>query len=847
MGKKLFLFVFAIVANTSLSYSQKVQTYQGTQAFNTMYGAISGTEKYSYYVDDNGKKYRQGTYSFSGSKDFRTSDTQIKGTYTLNTTFAKDKLNGTYTASGSFIGKTWSYITGWKSYSGSTKLTAVFANGKPNGTFTALYQGQMEFSGTATMKNGKFVGAYKYFGPGDDNSLWKMSGQLTADGKLTGNWIVEDLIADWHKSYTFLNDVLIADGRMTPQLQKIAKQYAEGKISKEAIEKKGYIIRTDKSLPLANFTNYLLFVNYGSEDAFGLDKLGGYDFRDFSAKSYTEIVQLNTISDEGFNLILKEIRKTQQYNAVYYETFDCRGYECQTFCNSELKYDESSDAYYMLCGEKFNELYGFFHETYSSALEGVTGIYVTKKQYETLVAVKDSIVIASSHDFAEIFNGYGKQIYELGKLYIVYRNDSIDLLGQLPYNRSYNNIELLCNNSSNQYDQYIQRLKSSTYAIRYNKDSSYIIDAESYQKCAWKNELAIWKQFNNALHSASLKYDSLSLIIHNLDNELNSATISGVRASIINQSFARIANGSKDNFQSVYNNIIEAQQLVKEAETIEKMHNYIIENVPDKLLKNYKKEYKKVSSIRATDTSISPEQYKSLFTNISNMQKNIVAYSEQLQGAEKINSVIGEKCGKTYSDILKPWSAKYKTCTTLTNDLKNCLTNVRDVQLIGQKLLNYIDSRQHCDNEYIVILNMCGKQYGDVAKPYQAKVKGLTFVPDMTNAETLEKDIATLTEYSAYQDELKQYLQNREKVEQLNQSVTEKIGKAKNVKKLYGVFYKSLPIVWSVDGDNFKTIKETIFVLQKVEANLQSNGAESYDVQLKKAKTADDFKKVLNL
>ncbi len=615
MKKHLSLILFAIVANTSVSFSQNVQTYQGTQAFNSMIGYISGTENYSYYVNDDGQKQRQGTYSFSGSKELSNETNQLNGKYTLNTTFAHDKLNGAYTVSALINGKTWSFTRGWQSFTGSSKLTGVFADGKPNGTFTASYDGDMKYSGSTTLKNGKFVGAYNYSGPGEDHSLWVISGQLTDDGKLTGNWNIENIVADWHKSYTFLNDVLIADGHMTPQLQNIAKQYAEGKIKKEAIEKKGYVIKTE-SLPLTLFINYLLFVN---EDEYGLEKLGGWDFSDYTNKKYTAIIQLNTITDKGFALIKDEIVNTHNYNAVYREKYDCKYGECETFCNSELKYDETSDAYYMQCDEKFSQLYGYFHESSS-------WIYVNKKQYDELIAIKDGMIIASVHDFSEIFNGYGREKDKLGRLYAVYRNNANDLLGQLPLNKNYNEIKGLYNSSLSTYNYYIEKLNSPKQEIRFTKDSAYIIDTKSYVKCAWKNELKIWEQFNDALHNASLIVDSLPIMRQELNNKLKTSNISGVKASIVNQYLMQDQYGLEyDNLQSAYGSIVETRNLLREADLIEKNHDYIITNVSKKLLKNYMKEYKRVSSIKAGDTSIQPNQYKSLFEEIKKMQEDIMA------------------------------------------------------------------------------------------------------------------------------------------------------------------------------------------------------------------------------
>lgn len=841
MEKKLFLFVFAIVASTSISHSQKVQTYQGTQAFNSMIGAISGTEKYSYYVDDKGNKYRQGTYSFSGNKDFSNNNSQIKGTYTLNTSFAKGKLNGTYTVSGSFSGKTWTYITGWKSFTGTSKLTGVFANGKPNGTFTAFYDGEMEFSGNATMKNGKFVGAYKYSGPGESGSLWKMSGQLTADGKLTGKWNVEDIVADIHNSYTFLNDVLIADGRMTPQLQNIAKQYAEGKINEDALQKKGYIIETE-SLPIEHFINYLLFVN---DDEYGLEKLGGWDFRDFSPKQYKYLKKVNCITNEGFELIYDAYRETQG---------DERSYTDKN--NNELScsypYYTNRVSNHITCKRAFALKYGmqpdmvdvsnWEHELYFSSSQ--------TKRFNNLI---EQVAISKCKE--EIIPGLTK-----------YKKDKKNAANTITYREAISGNNMSITEEERQsYKELDKSLNKEckengyAYSYRFSSDSSYLfkIHSSGSEVSAINVDVNGVDEYYSWLNQQYEQANSCNQERANIRKRIGDPrsysryTFDYAKADIIEAYLSNHTpnNYGKDVLLSEYINIVKSITKVLDiCDSLDIKKEMLKEGLQKKSYAAYQKQEKEYTNCYTRDGStISYETFTNNINELEAIQNAYLAYVNQSKNAQSIDMAIKEKCGKTYSDILKPWSAKYQTCTTLTNDLNSSLTNVKDVQLIGQKLLNYIDSRQHCDKEYTVILNMCGKQYGDVAKPYQAKVKGMTFVPDMTNAETLEKDIAKLAEYSSYQDEIKRYLQNRQKVEQLNQSITEKISSAKNVKKLYGVFYKSLPIVWSVDGDNFKTIKETIFVLQKVEANLQSNGAESYDVQLKKAKTADDFKKVLNL
>lgn len=831
MKKQLSLLLFAIVANTSVSFSQKVESYQGTQAFNSMIGYISGTEKYSYYVDDEGQQLRQGAYFFSGSKELSNETHQVKGKYTLSTTFANDKLNGTYTASAIINGKKWSYTKGWQSYTGSSKLTCVFANGKPNGTFTASYDGDMKYSGSTTLKNGKFVGAYKYSGPGENNSLWNMSGQLTSDGKLTGNWKVENIVEDWHKSYTFLNDVLIADGHMTPQLQNIAKQYAEGKISEENLIEKGYVVAINE-LPLNLFVDYLLFKN---DDDFGLDILGGYDFSEYNSKIYKKVVLANVLTDEGFNLMCDNFRKLDNPSEA-----------------ANYAYETREGLKGFICSEAFAKNYGTHPE-----MVGKFGwpecIFLTNMQYNRFNGLRDSMAISKCTE--EIIPGLSK-----------YKKDKKNADNTITYKEAMRGEYLSFSEDEIQryktYDRYLNKQSQANnyaYSYRFSSDSLYLLKIhftgsiasaismdldgvdEYYQWLHKQYERASFcdqekeKLLNRVGDPRNYNYDSFDFVKANI-----------IRACLVNKT----PDGfGRDILLSEYIKIIKATtQVLDICDSLTIKSEILAEELPKKSYKVYQKQEETYTNCYTKEgMTIQYEEFLQNITKLGTIQNEYLAYVNQSKSAQQLDMTIKEKCGATYPDILKTWSAKYKKCTTILEDLNNSLSNVKDMQIVGLNLLNYIDLRQHCDSAYTEIINMCGKQYGDVSKPYQAKVKGMIFVPDMTSTETLDKDIATMTEYSLYQDELKHYLQNRQKVDQLNQSIIEKISKTKNVKKLYGVFYKSLPIAWSVELDNFKIIEEPISQLKKVKEELQSKGTDTFESQLKKAKTIDDFKMVFNL
>ena len=829
--KHLSLLLFAIVANTSVSFSQNVQTYQGTQAFNSMIGYISGTEKYSYYINDEGQKQRQGTYSFSGSKELSNETNQLNGKYTLNTTYAHDKLNGAYTVSAAINGKTWSFTRGWQSFTGSSKLTGVFADGKPNGTFTASYDGDMKYSGSTTLKNGKFVGAYKYSGPGENNSLWNISGQLTADGKLTGNWRIENIVADWHKSYTFLNDVLIADGQMTPQLQNIAKQYAEGKISEENLSAKGYVIAINE-IPLDLFIDYLLLKN---DDDYGLDKLGGYDFSDYRSKRYKKVVLANVLTDEGFNLMCDGFRKLENPSN-----------------SSNYNYDTREGLKGFRCSETFAQKYGT-HPDMVGKFGWPERIFLTNMQYNKFNDLRDSVAISKCTE--EIIPGLSK-----------YKKDKKNADNTITYKEAARGEYVSYSEDKIQmyktYDRYLNKQSkadNSAYTYRFSSDSLYLLKThftgsvesaismdvdgvEEYYK--WLHQ-----QYERA-HFCDQEREKIRKRIGSPKN-YNHYSFNFAKADIIGAYLEKeTPNGfGKDILLNEYYKIVTTTtQVLDICDSLTIKREMLKEGLPKKSYRAYqKKEETYTNCYTQEGMTISYEKFMQNIINLGTIQNEYLAYVNQSKNAQELDITIKEKCSATYSDILKTWSAKYKNYTTISDDLNKSLADIKDIQNIGQKLLNYIDSRQHCDNAYTEIINMCGKQYGDVSKAYQAKVKGMIFVPDMTSIETLDKDIATLTEYSLYQDELKQYLQNRQNVDQLNQSILDNISKTKNLKKLYGAFYKSLPIAWSAELDNFKIIEETISQLKNVKGALQSQGVDTLEPQLKKAKTVDDFRKVFNL
>ena len=185
----------------------------------------------------------------------------------------------------------------------NSKMTGTFLNGKPQGNFVASYPGEHYTSeANVTMKNGKYVNSYYY--SGTDGYKWhSYKGQLTADGKLTGKWTIETE-ASPTVTLEFVNNICVSRSEKNfstpPHVTAKARQYAEGKISKEKILESGLVIKR-KSIAL-NDVLYLL--NYNE---FSLERIpGDYSMEDYDHEQYyEEVIQLPTFSDAEYEEFLK--------------------------------------------------------------------------------------------------------------------------------------------------------------------------------------------------------------------------------------------------------------------------------------------------------------------------------------------------------------------------------------------------------------------------------------------------------------------------------------------------------------------------------------------------------------
>ena len=621
-NKLIFIMIASCSILSHIGNAQKVESFQAQKVYSTKYGTVSGTEKYSYSVDERGKNCLQGNYSFSGTNEYGNSTAQIKNTFSVNATCKDNHIHGSYVSKENVVGKQYIPFQGWKTATSSISFSGIFTNGKPNGNFQIIINDDYIAKGSATLKNGQYIGSYNY-----ENLGTKISGLLTENGKLTGTWTYKDPLNT--TKYVFDNDVLInetSEGVSTPPAtQQIARQLATGKLSKQQVENKGFIVKTGY-LPLDKLIDDLFL----REETTGLQEFpGSWDFSEYKEKSYTYIIQLNILTNEGLKIVLNELRE----RPVLAKENTSRVYGANgSWCSSYWIYDNSYDKYYLDCGNEFYSLYG---SNGSSSF-----LYLTDSQFSELKNLQDSILINDAIDFAYLFsnnmkgfrNDDKKEISSLGEMYISFRNDSQNLINTLPFDKnkiksyleksestfSFDTSSIATDIRKNLDEQYSWDYSNfKRYNVRYTTDSAYIIVPGYIERYAWKNEFDVWDRFNKALLDAYNKAENLEKKINEYKNLTPNTKI---KSYLIKHC---INNISPDSYSKTSEKVIETSALLEQLDTIESNHIYIVANIAKKETKDYQKVYKQISMIKPNGNDIDIEQCKSLFNEVQNSQEKL--------------------------------------------------------------------------------------------------------------------------------------------------------------------------------------------------------------------------------
>ena len=350
---KAFLYAMALGYCTITANAQSKQ-FTGTVIVDTPLDRESGVfdVSYSYTVDNNGERIRNGAYTIKGKPNHNYSigygSLKQYGTYALSAMYKNDKLNGAMSVTANYTetGKMYGQV---ESHNYKYSLTGSFANGLPNGTFNVTSRnGGMPSYVKATFKNGVLVGAFSCDTYYDEGWTYKYTGTLTADGRLTGTW-TKNTNGNYNKEvYTFLNGVLVSysskDKDTSPAEIALAKKYANKTITKDDLIAQGYAIVEDK-FTLGKYVNNVILS--GAIAPWG-DKNGidGYDFTTDNDKTFERLLKLN-IADDAF---VKRVAKVLALHIDDYDDYDV--HTVTGTCNynkTELKYGMFETKYGMYC------------------------------------------------------------------------------------------------------------------------------------------------------------------------------------------------------------------------------------------------------------------------------------------------------------------------------------------------------------------------------------------------------------------------------------------------------------------------------------------------------------------
>ena len=307
--KKLLLLAAAFLLGTiSTSFAQR-QKMTESYGKETGYGGfvLRGNKTYYYVVGEDGSHLMDGTYTIScpqatTSVSIWPHNYKITGSYSMTANHSKGNLHGTVSSNYKIA------ITGSNGQADNeyATLSGNFTNGIPNGKFVVNSKGSnFATKLNATYNNGVLVGAFSCQVMGDEGLPHNYTGTLTTQGKLSGTWTYQSGISQG--SMLFQNGVLISkndtnEGKSTPPaMQELAKQYAAGTITKEALAEKGYSVLRGE-ITLGDYACTCITGRAGVD----FSELGGYHFEQMSV-SYEYLDQVCYLNKEGVEKLITDL------------------------------------------------------------------------------------------------------------------------------------------------------------------------------------------------------------------------------------------------------------------------------------------------------------------------------------------------------------------------------------------------------------------------------------------------------------------------------------------------------------------------------------------------------------
>lgn len=886
--KKLLLTLLAVVLCIGVSVAQR---RKDTEDVRMEAIKCNGVQTYSYIVSD-GRQIFDGPVSIKGGVGkvdlvyqywYRLTGSE---TYTLTANHSNGNLHGPISMKYS---KKVS-ITNGESDFREISYSGGFANGLPNGRFKlSLDADYMDDAFVdVNYKNGIFVGSFHL--KHDSFHSCDITGTFNQNGRFHGIWNVNNTLTNWggeekeFKIYEFQNGVLVGgDGAPTdPTIKDLTLKYANGKLSKKDLIKKGYapvhrqfrIYGSRKDI--YGFVGDMLFdwsyINY--------DELGYFSYCKEDAIDYYEVIEpITLLTEKGFNdYIAKHIHSGNIIKAD--EIISCNDEKRDFFGNQKGQFTSFREEIGL------SYVWDWYEDVYEHTgpewhLGNNRGYYMTEEQFERLGKEVEK------HNFkiqSEKLKNYFKQnVLNIGGQ--EYTVISHKMVGSKDFGYKSITIEFdgrLKGSSSEEYSSYRaevdvvdNEIKVGDFTPIRNKYSD-IVDAkkaaEDEAKATFaeinvlenegavvkgslleKQILAFKQHYNEEVANVTINHKNLEETLANLKSEIPAiqnfnallpkyVEASKLNAQIVQQQISKYTSSAMPNVatwsaqakgEDVDKVIEQQKQVLKLWEVfaplkakVEKAHCTLAAS-NDSILSGYKSSY-------ATATKkTSLEEAITAYTNLIPVQEKVLAQWNEY-------SILKEKGDKAHGalaaandTILADYYKIYDTVANTKGSLEAGISAYNSLFPIQEKTLalweEFSTLRKQANLAHGAIGAANTPVMGEYTALYDTTVKGIT---------SLEAGIAAYNKIIATQQNATKFIAIYNEVVANHATLPTNLKPAKSASKAYKTYYEGLDLNWKPEGAVEKITK--VWTIQQSLAKIPTRVTLKADEKrVKKAKLTD--------
>ena len=233
MKKLVFLTIMLFIGSIVFAQNKEHKTYvvdKETPTYGYRDDRIPCVLTMSYYEDENGTRVYDGPFSIVGKETVPSYEVGVGAChvdvlYEMYGNYTNGKLDGKYSLKRKYNLKTDKGVIGPNEW----VTTGCFMNGVPTGEWNCSYKKEQPKSSTHfTIKDGKLIG--KFYSRGFE---------ITDSGSATNGMLEsyeEKFRGETTRKYTYYKGVDISNNA------DVAKKYADGKITVEELEDKGYYV-----------------------------------------------------------------------------------------------------------------------------------------------------------------------------------------------------------------------------------------------------------------------------------------------------------------------------------------------------------------------------------------------------------------------------------------------------------------------------------------------------------------------------------------------------------------------------------------------------------------------------